>query len=152
MEWNGLRKKKLLSCWGLASTGDQPEDAPAIENPPPPVNPPIQPIAYSFWSASGLKTNQPRNRWEHFSMQWAIVRMTSSKRSNRFLWRSQNSPQWLFCSPPKKTKPRRIREHLYSRLIPPRRKLWVRNSKGWTYRRLNYCWSPRWYTVRPPTS
>ena len=24
--------------------GDQPEDAPAIENPPPPVNPPIQPI------------------------------------------------------------------------------------------------------------
>ena len=24
--------------------GDQPEDAPAVENPPPPVNPPIQPI------------------------------------------------------------------------------------------------------------
>ena len=59
MEWNGLRKTKLFSCWGLASTGDQPEDVPAIENPPPPVNPPIQPIAYSFWSASGLKTINP---------------------------------------------------------------------------------------------
>ena len=26
-----------------------------------------------------FKTNQTRNRWEHFSMQWGIVRMTSSK-------------------------------------------------------------------------
>ena len=35
--------------------GDQPEDAPAVENSPPPVNPPIQPIAYSFWSSKQIK-------------------------------------------------------------------------------------------------
>ena len=86
--------------------GDQPEDAPAVENPPPPVNPPIQPIqpvnslpllsklegikqtfgpnGFDILSAIGsllfFKTNQTRNKWEHFSMQWGIVRMTSLKR------------------------------------------------------------------------
>lgn len=154
---------------------DQPGDAPAVENPLPPVNSPIQPVnslplpskflggnnqnqadmcalSDRFWYSKQIK---PGTGWNISLFNrglcgWHRQNVKHKRLKQPFPSTKSKLPPVAILQPV--VKPQWTHGHLYSRFILPRRKVWVQNSERWTYKRQNYCWSPRWCTVWPPTS
>ena len=158
--YTAYRARKLFPAPEQARRSEQPESSRHVTQ----MASTFWALSDRFWSSKKIKPGTCGNisLYNEGLCEWHRQNAKHKRKKPLPLTKS-NNPQWLFCSLPQcyrwtstvqstKTKSRWIRGHLYSRLIPPHRKLWVRNSEGLTWRRQNYCWSPRWYTVWPPKS